>query len=411
MEQTLPRGSRVAECLLSGNPDVHLCPLRIAAMPLEHPTHPTLPPSARQRLLAQLKSSAASEPWGESLNLDQMFVLIDGILPFEACLYYQVLPLFVEGNQLNLGMVSLQDGIAFEYVRRIISYLNYALVPRPLTSEAHQSVLTTYLNHASQKPRRTPNPYRPAIRSRRVRGAQGDRPTFLLNDSAPDIGDLPTEDLSVENPQALATPALITPLPTLDIVTPYRDRSFDTLAHLAPDDLLQALLARVLDGGIGRLYFECASQHGRILWSQDGVLQSVLEDLALPALQGVIDALKQMAQFPVQPIQKAEQVEVEYLYQRGRVLLRFQFMLGNYGETATVQILRGAALKFYQQQQINRLERDAMGIAKQLQVKLNEIRDRAHAEPGLSGARFDVLPNLNLLLQNMEQELKELVDP
>jgi hypothetical protein len=144
----------------------------------------------------------------------------------------------------------------------------------------------------------------------------------------------------------------------------------------------------------------------------------VMEHLSLEALQAVIDALKQMAQLPVQPTQKAEQVEIEYLHrqghpqgqQQGRVLLRYQFMLGNYGETATVQILRGAALKFYQQQQITKLERDAMGIAKQLQVKLKEIRDRAHAEPGLSGARFDVLPNLNQLLQNIEQDVKHLVD-
>jgi hypothetical protein len=36
-------------------------------------------------------------------------------------------------------------------------------------------------------------------------------------------------------------------------------------------------LGRVLIGGIGRLYFERQSEQGRILWSQDGVLQSVLE--------------------------------------------------------------------------------------------------------------------------------------
>jgi type II secretory ATPase GspE/PulE/Tfp pilus assembly ATPase PilB-like protein len=371
-------------------------------MPLEHPTHPTIPPTARQRLLEQLRYGAGS--WGEYLNLDQMFILIDGILPFEACLYYQVLPLFVEGNQLNLGMVSTEDSIAFEYVRRIISYLNYALVPRTITSEAHQAVLTTYLNHASNKPRRTPNPYRPNLRSRQP-GTPNDRSTLLLHASTPPLSELPTEELPRDIP-----PPLIAPIPTLEIVTQYRDRSLDTLANLPSNDLLQALLARVLDGGIGRLYFECAAQQGRILWSQDGVLQSVMENLSLEALQGVIDALKRMAQLPMQPTQKAEQVEIEYLHQQGRVLLRFQFMLGNYGETATVQILRGAALKFYQQQQITKLERDAMGIAKQLQVKLKEIRDRAHAEPGLSGARFDVLPNLNELLQNMEQDVKHLVD-
>ncbi|NJR40027.1 MAG: hypothetical protein HC781_15900 [Leptolyngbyaceae cyanobacterium CSU_1_4] len=134
----------------------------------------------RQRLLDQLRrGSSASFSWeklGDRINLDQMFVLIDGILPFEACLYYQVLPLFVDNNQLNLGMVSPEDEAAFEYIRRIISYLNYSLVSRPITSEAHQSVLTTYLNHSAKNPRRTPNPYRSPIRSKKKNNRFGRSP-------------------------------------------------------------------------------------------------------------------------------------------------------------------------------------------------------------------------------------------
>ncbi len=391
----------------------------------------------RQRLLDQLRrGSSPSFSWeklGDRINLDQMFVLIDGILPFEACLYYQVLPLFVDDNQLNLGMVSPEDGVAFEYIRRIISYLNYSLVSRPITSEAHQSVLTTYLSYTAKRPRRTPNPYRSAIRSTKKKAVEaGDRLTFLLDDSNPSEAEtldlFPPAPLSASaSPSNSATkepippsvaapalisplPALISPLPALNIASRYGASSVDTLASLPAEDLLQELFARVLDSGIGRLYFECGVQ-GRILWSQDGVLQSVIENLALPALQAAIDQLKAMAQLPLQPLQKTEQVEVEYLYQQSRVLLRFQFMLSPHGEAATVQILRGAALKFYQQQQISKLERDALGIAKQLQVKLSEIRDRAQAESGLAGARFDVLPNLNKLLQNMGQDLNDWVNP
>jgi type II secretory ATPase GspE/PulE/Tfp pilus assembly ATPase PilB-like protein len=378
--------------------------------------------AVRQRLQAQLccvesphfSWEKMGDPLGVSrrarINLDQMFVLIDGILPFEACLYYQVLPLFVEGNQLNLGMVSPDDSTAFEYVRRIISYLNYALVRCPITSEAHQSVLSTYLSHTAKSPRRTPNSYRPAIRSRQNETAS-DRVTLLLDDSNPNTDE--TLDLSVTPPEPTPepVPALISPLPDLNIASNYSTSSVDTLASLPADELLQELFARVLASGIGRLYFEGGALHGRILWSQDGVLQSVIETLAIDSLQAVIDQLKGMAGLAVAPIEKAEQVEVEYSYQKGRVLLRFQFMLSPHGETATVQILRGAALKFYQQQQIAKLERDAMGIAKQLQVKLSEIRDRARAESGLAGARFEVLPNLNQLLQNMGQDLNDWVNP
>jgi type II secretory ATPase GspE/PulE/Tfp pilus assembly ATPase PilB-like protein len=349
------------------------------------------------------------EKMGDRINLDQMFVLIDGILPFEACLYYQVLPLFVEGNQLNLGMVSPTDSTAFEYVRRIISYLNYALVPLPITSEAHQSVLSTYLSHTAKNPRRTPA-HRPAIRSRQSKTVDaGDRVTLLLDDSNPGNPNTDeTLDLSAKDPTV--PPALISPLPDLTIESRHSASSVDTLAGLPADELLQELFARVLAGGIGRLYFEVGALYGRILWSQDGVLQSVIEKLAIESLQAVVDQLKGMANLPSVPLQKTEQVEVECAYQKGRVLLRFQFMLGAHGEGATVQILRGAALKFYQQQQINKLERDALGIAKQLQVKLSEIRDRAQAESGLAGARFEVLPSLHQLLQNMGEDLNGLVN-
>jgi Type II secretion system (T2SS), protein E, N-terminal domain len=382
------------------------------------PTDSRFSAPVRQRLLDQLRCGSLPnfswEKLGDRINIDQMFVLIDGILPFEACLYYQVLPLFVEGKQLNLGMVSPEDEVAFEYIHRIISYLNYSLVSYPITSEAHQSVLTTYLSHTAQSPRRTPNPYRSAIRSRTEPALDaGDRLTFLLDDSRPSEAEtleLPPPAPPKPIAQSVATPALISPLPALNIASCHSASSLDTLVSLPADELLQELFARVLDSGIGRLYFECGVQ-GRILWSQDGVLQSVIENLALPALQAVIDQLKEIAQLPLQPLQKTEQVEVEYLYQQGRVLLRFQFMLSPQGETATVQILRGAALKFYQQQQISKLKRDALGIAKQLQVKLSEIRDRAQAESGLAGARFDVLPNLNQLLQNVEQDLNNWVNP
>lgn len=406
----------------------------------------------RQRLLDQLqRGSSPSFSWeklGDRINLDQMFVLIDGILPFEVCLYYQVLPLFVEGSQLNLGMVSPEDEVAFEYIRRIISYLNYALVSRPITSEAHQSVLTTYLSYTAKKPRRTPNPYRSIIRSQneKVKAIDaGDRLTFYLDDSHP--SDTDAFDLSAPMPLSTSTfhqqtahqqtihqqtihqqtihqqtahqptaqniepPILISPLPTLNIKSCHSTSSVDTLVSLPADELLQELFARVLESGIGRLYFESDTPQGRILWSQDGVLQSAIENLAPLALQAVIDQLKAMAQLPLQPLEKTEQVAVEYLYQENRLLLRFQFMLSSNGESATVQILRGAALKFYQQQQMSKLERDALGIAKQLQVKLSEIRDRAQAESGLAGARFDVLPNLNQLLQNIEQDLNNWVNP
>jgi type II secretory ATPase GspE/PulE/Tfp pilus assembly ATPase PilB-like protein len=157
--------------------------------------------------------------------------------------------------------------------------------------------------------------------------------------------------------------------------------------------------------GIGRLYFERHDQFGRVLWSQNGILQSVIDKLEAPIFQGIIDELKLMAHLPLIPLQKPKQTEIERLYRRNRLLLRFRFMPSEGGEEATIQVLRGAALKFYQQQQLASLERDALTIAKQLQVKVNEIRDRRSSEQGLASTELKALPMLTQLLHNIEEQL------
>ncbi|NJR64763.1 MAG: pilus assembly protein PilB [Leptolyngbyaceae cyanobacterium CRU_2_3] len=446
------------------------------------------PPSSamQQQILSRFQGD-----WVDRLNVHQMFILIDGILPFEACLYYQVLPLFLEGSRLNLGMVSPEDTPASEYVRRIVSYLNYSLVPRQISSETLQAVLTAYLNYVGEKQATEKRQelfsyghYRHSARTRVSSEAANDRNTFIV-DSPEDLNLVDLHESNEVNlpetippPQSLPIPKvspspsalpssqkdkvgleamaqasasqensldqhevkppghsppshhspssldktqrlpsqsslpgiadLIKEVPVLDIQANYLPSSVDALMGLPPQTMLQELLARVLVGGIGRLYFESHAHSGRVLWSQNGVLQSVLEKLPTSVFQGLLDELKQVAHLPKQSIEQSRQAEAEYLYDRARVLLRFRFMAGNYGEEATLQVLRGAALKFYQQQQVTKLERDAMGIARQLQNKLKEIRDRAHSEPGLAGAKFEVLPALSQLLQSMENELDDL---
>ena len=435
------------------------------ASPLDDRSYFRLSDPVQRRILSQFQGD-----WVDRLNGEQMFMLIDGILPFEACLYYQVLPLFLEGNRLNLGMVSPEDIPACEYVRRIISYLNYSLVPRQISSEAVQVVLTAYLNHIGEKQ---------SLESKRQifsyghhrysEGAasqettQNDRQTLIVDSpedlnlsppatftqvppiappqtlpqhldlestlsdallpdaSLPDAPLLKTPSPEAPSPEAvwekpiakietakIVSASLLKALPPLEIQADYLSAPVETLANLSPRAMLRELLGRVLVGGIGRLYFESHLYYGRVMWSQNGVLQSVLEKLPLTVFRGVLDELKQMARLSSRSIEQAKQVEIEYLYERNRVLLRFRFMKSAHGEEATLQVLRGAALKFYQQQQVTKLERDAMGIARQLQNKLKEIRDRSYSEPGITGAKFEVLPGLSQILRSLEDELDDL---
>jgi type II secretory ATPase GspE/PulE/Tfp pilus assembly ATPase PilB-like protein len=409
------------------------------------------PSHVQQRIRSQFQGD-----WVDRLSINQMFILIDGVLPFEVCLYYQLLPLFLEGNRLHLGMVSPEDSAAAEYARRLVSYLNYSLVPRPISSEALQVVLTAYLNDAGKKQPAGQDPFsygkhRHSSKGYAIRKSleqevnPNDRKTLIV-DSPDDLNtpclpelvrlEIPLEipDLpkakavpltspiprstspsaqpsvppSVQSSVPLLDLSLLQTLPVLDIKAEQRESPLETLISLPPMELLQELLVRVLVDGIGRLYFECHADSGRILWSQDGVLKSALEHLPLSTLQGMIQQLKQLVNLSLNPVDKLQQAEAEYLYDGRRILLRCRFIPTSHGEEATLQVLRGAALKFYQQQQVSRLERDALGIAKQLQNKLKEIRDRAHAEPGLISAKFEVLPTLSQLLQMMEGDLDDL---
>jgi hypothetical protein len=404
-----------------------------------------------------------------TVDNQQVFQLIDRILPFEACLYHQVLPLSLKDQSLQLGMVTLEDVAALNYVRQILTFMDYSLVPQTITSDAHYATLSAYLNHINQAPV-VPSEEAVVDLESEVTSDKSDRSqenhvvieqnsleipesfeqseeaedqstiviqdanaTFLV-DSPDEIDDsefstkiqlarsdqAPQDDHrpspSQEPPAVPATflldseplspsklPIPGSALPTLEISTDYLNSNPEHLSSLPPAQLLRELLGRIFTGGIGRLYFERCEAMGRILWSQNGVLQSVLSDLPLSSFQGVINELKQLTHLPMTPVQKPKQVEIERLCQQTRLLVRLRVMPNAHGEEATLQILHGAALKFYQQQQVANLSRDALNIAKDLQQKVREIHDRTQAD-----AQLPDQANLTQVLQIIEQQIAAL---
>ncbi len=380
----------------------------------------------------------------QALEAEQMFRLIDSTLSFEACLYHQVLPIALKESRLKLGMVNPEDTAALDYVRRILSYMNYSVVSQPLAATAHQALLSAYLNYMGTG-RPTKSVGATSAGQQAVESAveqveepskteQNSRSTFILSPTAavnflPDQDDglqsgLTTPPTPTETPQnrcrqlnpqlvqTLASKVASSPhrnLPVLEVQATGGSSDVDALAILPPRELLQELLARVLAEGIGRLYFERQSPKiGRILWSQNGVLQSVLEELPLPVFQGVINELKLMTNLSLIPVEEPRQVEIERLYQQNRLLLRLRLIPGAYGEEATLQVLRGAALKFFQQQQLAHLGRDALVIAQQLQRKLDEMRQRVYLDPDLTAGKLEALPALHQLIESVDQQLEAL---
>jgi hypothetical protein len=352
------------------------------------------------------------------MDSEQTFRLIDQFIPFEVCLYHQVIPLSLEGSRLYLGMVDPEDYSALPYLRQFVGYLNCSLVPKEISLENHQALLSAYLNYTNrnkEKQRSIATSAAPAQPSTQAQlPPLNNLPTASLPNSPPKSGFVSEASSARSTP----SPTQFSPIADRDSAAPkaielkinphHLTSPVEIIAQLSPPQLLEELLGRVLMGGIGRLFFERQADRGRILWSQDGQLQSVLDDLSISTFQGVINELKRLTELPLIPVKQAKQVEIELLYQNDHLLLRFRVTRGERGEEGTLQVLRGAALKFYQQQKLTDLSRDALTIAQQLQKKLYEIRQQCDGNPNLSLSPSDVLMAIDQVLQQVNRDIQAL---
>ena len=335
------------------------------------------------------------------MDSDRIFQLIDTVVPFEACLYYQVLPLSLEGNIFKLGVVDGQDDSALDYVQRILAYMNCSVTTEQIASETQRSMLSAYLLHGNQlrEPSQTETAAAP-IANPAPATSRSEAETLL---SVPEPSIRVPKGLKPHDQEVLLTPAEVA---VLDVEAVHLSSPVELLATLPAPQLLQELLGRVLLDGIGRLFFERHQSQGRILWSQDGVLKSILAGIDSVLFQEVIDELKRLTDMPVSPVEHPKQVEVERIYGKTHLLLRLRVMAVGGKEEATLQVLRGAALRFYQQQQLSTLSRDALQLAKELQQKVNQIRDRTRLSP----LPLEGLPALEQVVKNVDDQLEALIN-
>ncbi|MBD2232143.1 hypothetical protein [Phormidium tenue] len=377
--------------------------------------------------LSALDIQSGSEAVDSRLNVAQMLSLIDSILPFEACLYHEIIPLSVESSCLHLGVVNPSDTVATEYARKQVSFIHCSVKSWPVTSDWQRKMLSKYLSYASRQKAR-PQPQIEAPPQTQNQGDEfltfivdspedlrGDRPFEPVSDHRPaPTPNLPTDPppLSVDLPRPVEPPPAVEPEPqplalTLDPIL--SQVPLDQLHRLSPPKLTQALLYQVLTEGIGRLYLERRPDHGQVLWSRDGVVQAALKNLSLDQVQSVINELKRLTHLPLLPTAQPKQADIERLYKGERVLLRLRLMAGSHGEEATLQVLRGAALKFYQQQQIKQMGEDALGVAQTLQKRIYEIRQRARQSLIIEPPSARTLEALSQLLRMMEEQLEQIM--
>ncbi len=284
--------------------------------------------------------SIESTDWEQSFNHEHIFQLIKTILPFEVCLHYQILPLELEGTKLLLGVVDLEDSEGMDYVSRIVSYLNCTIKTKAIAPQTHQNLLSAYLKHDNESQNlglETPPPEDMADNESEVILEESQPPTddrqldmessipnpelgFDVEDSGVSADSPSTPELDHTSETVTGDAIVTTPLtneeidksisedsptpvltreegtssftdlpgniPVLPVSSPEQFTPTQMLTTLPPKKLLTELLGRVLTMGIGRLYLERQPYEGRIFWSENGTVQSVLETVPLSVYQG-----------------------------------------------------------------------------------------------------------------------------
>ena len=345
------------------------------------------------------------------MDSDRILELIDSVLPFEVCLYYRVIPLKVTPDRVHLGMVEPDDVTALEYLNRLFNHVGRVVMAKTISVDAHQFVMSSYLNRANQRQNKAD--YTPpslnwlkSVRDETCdRATETNRPEPIASGDTQPASEAPT--VHPPNPDDDLKLFEIQPEP------PHLPVSM--LVMLPPDRLLLALLAQVLSSGIGRLFFERREKQGSIVYSQDGIRQSVLDALPLDLFQETLVQLKQFMDLDAVPVTEGSaqikdqrESDSEFIYRDERVLLRLRVMPGNYGEEATLQVLRGKAMEFYQEKKLEEWSQAAMSSAKLLKFLVRKIRSAYLHRPHRSGHPLTFLPQLEHLLDQLETEMEEL---
>lgn len=407
------------------------------------------------------------EPFSWSgLNLEQTFRLVERYIPLKLCQSNKIIPLKFQNHCLTLGIVEPDNPNVQNIVAKLLGRKQLTLIGQQLDPQTFQLLLSSYLNYQQthnidliqksisattpqtstprnsddedttglpgvyameQQRTATANPSADPLaiassppdstavatsddyRSTLMVNIQepGDRPTLKDNSQAtqPDIPAVHVPHAPVQLREASAVANGLGGIYNrLNLIPQYLDKPLDGLIHLPAKQLWQELLGRILSKGIGRLYFENYADEGRIFLSESGVMKEALYGLPIKTFYGVLNEFKRLAHIPPVPVLKAKKAEMEQYYRDERILLRLTIIPGKHGEEGTLQVLRGQALVFHQQKQMDDQGREALAIAQQLERKLRHIYLRSQINP----SPLNSLPELIAACDRLKTQLENI---
>jgi type II secretory ATPase GspE/PulE/Tfp pilus assembly ATPase PilB-like protein len=341
--------------------------------------------------------SSSSEDNAKDLDrkLEQTFELIDSFLSLRHCLFYQVLPLELNNNCLTLGMVNLENQQALNYLESLVADRNYSLNKKQIDWRTFQSIVLAYSSHsrASRQAKINTNTKSTSSDTKIARTIEQlktklvkqnplqDRPTLIIS-SPPQLKIQESTLFPIEeNTNSLdkktgksGIDSYLENIPSLEVQAIYLEAPIEFLTTLSPQLLWRELLGRMLGVGVGKLRFERQQDFGCITLSQNGTTQLSIDKLDLQLFQSVLSELKYLAKLPIQSVQELRRGELLRCYKQEKLLLSWQITPSQFGEEAILHVLRGNALKFYQQKQMDDLGEQALQLAKTLESKLNQIQ-------------------------------------
>lgn len=326
------------------------------------------------------------------MNVEQIFHLMESLLPYEVCSYHQILPLAVQGESLVLGMVDPNNVAVLDYVRPILKSKHYFIKRRTLEAQVYQDVLEQYKEYQRQQ-REEEEETTPTLifgheslgqQQSLLKGQDQEVNTVLMAAKPKQVGYLETlEPLEVRNRYANAPAAM--------------------LAQLPPHELILELFGRSLLQNVTQISLERKQSNGRVIWSRNNRSKVLLDRVPLPLFQSLIHELKRLTDFPVKPVAKPKKIEMLRIYDKEPLLLRLRFIPGQFGEQVAIQIFRGQLLQKYQRSQMAKLSKELMQIANLMDQKLRQAAARSQINPETIEALPILQKNLAKMNRNIDQ--------
>lgn len=293
------------------------------------------------------KSSTPFAIAAASVNWEQVPVLIAAYLPVEICVYYQVVPVNLDGTLLILGMVDPNDLAAQDYVGKMLEFSHLQIHPHPLTFEEHQELIAHYFS----------NPPDPSS-------------IAAFKDSAAEL----VADAAEQPPVAEALP--------VEAATEAEPTTADAAgveSEAGIKRLLGSVLRRALEEKADRVFIEINEDRTcRIRYRQKGILRDLFKDLSDAVGGKLIVHLKQMVGVAPDESLGDREAEAERIFRGQPLVIQLRIVPQHDREGAILTLLQGEA--FAKRQRQRNIGRIAETTA--LSAQTRELLTQLHAQLG-----------------------------